>query len=593
MQISRAYIDRVRQAAPIVDIIEEHVRLRRSGGEFVGRCPFHEESTPSFYVNGTKGVFLCRGCGASGDAIGFLTDHLGLGFMEALEQLARRSGLPDPSSARERDRGFDEQAGLLDLLERSTRFYEAQLRDSPEALAYLRTRGVDPGAQERFRIGFAPRDYGSLLRHLKGASPEMLKRAGLALDSDRPGGGLRDWAGNRIIFPIRNTQGRVIGFGGRSLDPRNKRKYLNTPETELFHKNSELYGFYEAAPSIRKSDEAVVVEGYLDVVVPASRGVTNVVSAMGTGLSPVGIQKLARCAQTLTLAFDADEAGRRAAWRAINVAAPLLTDRSAVRITTLPEGTDPDEVVIRDGAPALRELFAKSLPLSRYLVEECSRRNDMDSVEGRARFASDAMQIVATFQTPTLRALMAQAVRERLGPGIPLPEIGPSPGASAQNPAGHSTAATAGRPAAAAQSPPPESSIAPGPRAPQARAPSASRANNPSTPVGLATRVMAIILRDPSAAEHFNPDWLALVNTPEADIQGLRVAIAAARHPTGGLAESLRGTEAEDLAARAAALDENALAIDPYEQLTGIIEFLRVHAERAANVRRIRGASAG
>jgi DNA primase len=583
MAIRQDYIDRVLGATSIVDVVGEYVKLKKvhSGKEFVGLCPFHGESTPSFSVNAEKRVFLCRGCGEKGNAAQFLTKHVGLSFPQAVSRLAERAGLPPPESSRfelEEDRL---KAELIGIVRRAGDLYRQALADSPQAIAYLRKRGVDRETQERFGIGFAPGGGKLLTTMMKDVDPALLRKAGLVYESKYGQGGQVDWMNYRVVFPIRNSSGNTIAFGGRSLSERPNRKYLNSPETLIFKKTSELFGLTDAATSIRKGNSVIVTEGYLDVVVPSGRGVGNIVSAMGTALSQGSIQRLFRMADEVVFCFDGDDAGRSAAMRSLITAAPILTERHSAKFAFLPEGMDPDDFVMQKGPDAFREFVSGALPMSRYIVKEFSAKNDMSSVEGRARFASDSMEVVAQLGSPTLRGLMAQEVAKVVGPDIPLPKL----------PVTNDSPSLAQLSSVPSLSPYSQSSAGGSSRRSE-MASSADSGGRPGSPTGLAVRVMALFLRDPYAGQFFEPDWLQYVDTSPSDIEAIRAAVEIVKEEPeierDALARALSTGPGYDLMERAQRLDEQTLNLNPADQLAGIVQFLERYAERASRLKAVR-----
>src|SRR6185503_7559289 len=337
------FIQTLLSRVDIVDVVDRSVPLKKAGANYQACCPFHSEKTPSFTVSPTKQFYHCFGCGAHGTAIGFLMEYGGKSFPEAVEQLARDAGLTVPrvESADERDRR--EQSGdLAETLQTAARHYRARLKESPEAIAYLKRRGLTGQVAAHFGIGYAPDAWQGLATAFPDYENPALEAAGLVVRGD--GGKRYDRFRDRVMFPIHDTRGRVIGFGGRVLDS-GEPKYLNSPETAVFSKGRELYGLYLARNAICDAGRVLVVEGYMDVVALAQHGIEYAVATLGTSTTPVHAQKLFRLADLVVFCFDGDNAGRKAAWRALENTLPVLTDGKEARFLFLPDGDDPDDFV--------------------------------------------------------------------------------------------------------------------------------------------------------------------------------------------------------------------------------------------------------
>ena len=353
-RIPPSFIDDLLARIDIVDLIGQRIALRKAGKDFQARCPFHDERTPSFTVSPDKQFYHCFGCGAHGTAIGFLMEHDRLAFREAVEELAQRVGLVIPSDGEPIRTGPD-QGPLYQVLEQAAELYRQQLRSHPEAaraVDYLKGRGLTGEIAARYGLGYAPSGWDFLLSRL-GRDPagrQRLLQAGLITDQD---GKSYDRLRERIVFPIRDRRGRVIGFGGRVLGD-GKPKYLNSPETPVFHKGRELYGLYEAQKARRKLERLLVVEGYMDVIALAQFGIDYAVATLGTATTPEHLQLLLRSAPELVFCFDGDRAGRDAAWKALQTALPLATGNQSLRFLFLPEGEDPDTLVRAEGPGGLR-----------------------------------------------------------------------------------------------------------------------------------------------------------------------------------------------------------------------------------------------
>jgi DNA primase len=387
--IPDSFIEELLGRSDIVEIIERRVPLKRAGREFQARCPFHDEKTPSFTVSPQKQFYHCFGCGAHGSAIGFLMNFEGLEFVDAVEDLAHHAGLEVP---REATRAARPSAGLYEILESATVFYQEQLKNSAEAIAYLKKRGLSGEVSKTFGIGFAPPGWDNLIKHLGTDENRMaqLKSAGMLSQGKS---GEFDKFRHRIMFPIHDRRGRVIGFGGRALDEDGP-KYLNSPETELFHKGRELYGLYLARKSQAKLDRILVVEGYMDVVALAQFGFENCVATLGTATTGDQAELLFRAAGEVVYCFDGDRAGRKAAWRALEATLPRLREGRQARFLFLPEGEDPDSMVRKEGAGAFAEQLDNAQALSEFFFEHFTQAVDMGSIDGGARLVELAKPLM-------------------------------------------------------------------------------------------------------------------------------------------------------------------------------------------------------
>ncbi|HRO59781.1 MAG TPA: DNA primase [Burkholderiaceae bacterium] len=418
--IPQGFIQDLLARIDIVDVVGRYVRLRKGGANYLGLCPFHAEKSPSFTVSPTKQFYHCFGCGAHGSAIGFLMEHAGLGYVDAITELARSLGLEVPREAGRGGSAADPRApGLLDLLARADLHYRRRLRDSRRAIDYLKGRGLTGQTAARFAIGYAPDQW----RGLEAAVPDYgdagLVEAGLVVENDGDDGRKRryDRFRDRIMFPIRNPRGQVIGFGGRVLD-RGEPKYLNSPETPVFSKGRELYGLYEGRDAIRRADCVVVVEGYMDVVALAQHGVGNAVATLGTATTPEHVRKLLRLVDRVVFAFDGDAAGRKAGWRALEASLPQAADAKRIEFLFLPSEHDPDSFVREHGVTGFREALADAMPLSELLVRELSERTGLDTPESRARFLAEARPLLQALAAPALRLQLVHRTAEltRLSP---------------------------------------------------------------------------------------------------------------------------------------------------------------------------------
>lgn len=418
--IPQAFVDQLLQRVDIVDLVGQYVPLKKTGINFSGRCPFHSEKSPSFTVAPNKGFYHCFGCGANGNALRFVMEHLGMGFPQAVEMLAGRVGMVVPQAeganrespeAREARRTRRErlQARML----QAARFYQRRLKDSPKAIEYLKGRGIRGETAARFHLGVAPDGWQPLSSAFADYESEELEAVGLVMrkdeSSDDAAAGRRyDRFRNRLMFPILSAEGHVIGFGARAFGDE-KPKYLNSPETELFVKGQGLYGLHEARSHIRAAAEVWVVEGYMDVVALAQEGIGHAVATLGTATTTEQARLLFRQASVVAFVFDGDAAGRRAAARAMEQILPLAKDGLLVRFAFLPEGEDPDSLVRKIGAPALRALVAESPTLSQFFLEHCSEGHAVDTAEGRAAAAAEARRLFALMPPSLLKEQMLDA----------------------------------------------------------------------------------------------------------------------------------------------------------------------------------------
>lgn len=428
-RIPQEFLDQLLSRVDLVEVINARVPLRRAGHDFMACCPFHAEKTPSFSVSPRKQFYYCFGCGVHGTAIGFLMDYERLEFLDAVEELARLSGLEMPQT-----NGGDEGSSraLLEWLAQADHFFRKQLREHParqRAVDYLRQRGLTGQIAGRFGIGYAPPGWENLVRVLReaGATSEQIVAVGLA-SRDEQTSRLRDRFRDRIMFPIRDRRGRTIAFGGRALDQDVTPKYLNSPETILFYKRLELYGLYEARIQDPRLQRLVVVEGYLDVIALAQHGMTNVVATLGTATSSEHMERLFRGVDDLVFCFDGDRAGRAAGWRALEAALPFLRDGRQISFLFLPDGEDPDSLVRREGQAAFEQRLAQATPLADYLFAELRTRADPETLAGRARLAELARPLLEKLPEGHFRDLMearlqqdAKLIRTRLRPPAPSP----------------------------------------------------------------------------------------------------------------------------------------------------------------------------
>jgi DNA primase len=414
--IPKQFIDDLITRIDIVEVIDERVPLKKAGKDYKACCPFHDEKTPSFTVSTDKQFYHCFGCGAHGTAIGFLMEYDHMSFPEAVEELAKRAGLEVPREGRTGPVTNEPQGGadLLELVREASRWFRSQLRDHPtaaEAIEYLKRRGITGEIAKEFEIGLAPDGWDNLLRALgkDAATREALVTAGLAVKKE--GGGAYDRFRARVMFPIHDHRGRIVGFGGRVMD-KGEPKYLNSPETPLFHKGRELYGLYRARDAIKRENRVLVVEGYMDVVALAQFGINNAVATLGTATTREHLERLYRHAPEVVFCFDGDRAGREAAWRALDNALPVLHEGRQASFLFLPEGEDPDTLVRKEGAEAFVARIRNGLSLPDFLFQGLASDVDLGRIDGRARLVELARPYLSKMPQSLLRQLMVEKLGE-------------------------------------------------------------------------------------------------------------------------------------------------------------------------------------
>jgi DNA primase len=411
--IPQNFIAELLSRVDVVEVVGRSVQLKKGGANFMGLCPFHNEKSPSFTVSQSKQFFHCFGCGVHGSAITFLMEHMGLGFVEAIKQLSSEVGMVVPESDKRGPSEEQKQApGILQTLDAVAQFYKNRLKDDPRAIEYLKSRGLSGATAKKFALGYSPEGWRGLEAAVANYAAEEMVSSGLVIESDEPDASGKkkryDRFRDRIMFPIRNPKGQVIGFGGRVLD-RGEPKYLNSPETPVFSKGRELYGLFEGRDAIRSKNYALVVEGYMDVVMLAQHGVENAVATLGTATTPVHIQKLTRIVDRVVFSFDGDNAGRRAAKRALETSLPLVADDKRFDFLFLPSDHDPDSFVRDFGREAFEQYVVKALPLSEFMVQSLSSDLDMSSPEGRAMFQAEARPLLQLM--PAATAIRGQILR--------------------------------------------------------------------------------------------------------------------------------------------------------------------------------------
>ncbi len=411
--IPESFIQELLNRLDIVDVVDRYVPLKKAGANYQACCPFHNEKTPSFTVSPTKQFYHCFGCGAHGTAISFVMEYQGLGFIDAVEDLAKSAGIPVPREASERRRPDEPHgADLVELMQQAMNYYRSQLKNSELAIAYLKKRGLSGEVAARFGIGYAPAGWQNLAAAFPDYQDKHLVQAGLVIEGDE--GKRYDRFRDRIMFPIVNQRMAVIGFGGRVLGA-GEPKYLNSPETPLFEKGKELYGLPQARLAIREKDCVLVVEGYMDVVALAQHGVGYAVATLGTATTPEHVKKLLRQTDNVIFSFDGDAAGRKAAWRALENSLPLVADDKSLKFLFLPQGEDPDSFIRTQGKEAFEKLLEEALPLSQFLVRELSARVDMQTQEGRAHFLQMAKPLFLQIVAPNLSLMLRKRLAELAG----------------------------------------------------------------------------------------------------------------------------------------------------------------------------------
>ena len=413
-RIAQAFIDQVLDRTDIVDVVDRRVKLKKAGKNYSACCPFHQEKTPSFSVNPEKQFYYCFGCGAGGNALGFVMDYERMEFREAIESLAHAAGIEMPPEEAESTTQTDNQKPLYEAMEKATRLYQSMLRQHPtraRGVDYLKQRGVSGEIARDFRIGFAPEGWDNLMSTLDSADEiQHALTSGLLIENDS--GRQYDRFRDRIIFPIVNQRGKVIGMGGRVLGD-GKPKYLNSPETPLFSKSHELYGLHHIRKFAKGLTRIVVVEGYMDVIALAQFGIHYSVATLGTSVGKPHLDLLFRRVDQVIFCFDGDEAGRKAAFRGMEAALPLMEDGRQVKFLFLPEGEDPDSVVRQKGPQHLEHLFDGAAPLETFLFDQMGAGIDLDTMEGKARLSKLAAPYINLIPDGVFKTLLFKALADR------------------------------------------------------------------------------------------------------------------------------------------------------------------------------------
>ena len=410
-RIPEAFVEEVVSRSDIVEVIGARVPLKKKGKEFAACCPFHQEKTPSFYVTPDKQFYHCFGCGAHGNVVGFLMEFDHLDFPTAIEHLAGRLGLEIPREKGDQEK-LDRIGRLRQVTAMASDWFRGNLKQSSEAIEFLKQRGLTGETAARFALGFAPAGNHLEAALRQRARPDELVATGLLIQRDN--GDRYDRFRGRVIFPIRDPRGHVIGFGGRVIGA-GEPKYLNSPETELFHKGYGVYGLYESRQVDQRPDQLIVVEGYMDVVALAQFGIRNAVATLGTSTSDEHLGRLFRMVGEVVFCFDGDRAGRQAAARALETVLPQMIDGRQARFMFLPEGEDPDTLVRREGAEAFEDRITCASPLSEFLFDHAAEGRDLGSIEARERFASQVLSAIGKLPEGVLKSLLLAELSRRTG----------------------------------------------------------------------------------------------------------------------------------------------------------------------------------
>ena len=408
--IPESFIQELLNRIDVVDVIDKRVTLKKAGANYLACCPFHQEKTPSFTVSPSKQFYHCFGCGEHGSAISFLIEYEGLTFVDAITELANSIGLKVPNDAPQKIEKSTEYSNLEEVIKIASIFYQKQLRESPKAINYLKSRGLTGEIAKEFSIGYAPEGWQNLQIPFKKYEDKILVKAGLVVKNEK--GKYYDRFRNRIIFPIYSDKGKVIGFGGRVIDSEGTPKYYNSPETPLFQKSYELYGLLASRKAIREKAYVLVVEGYMDVVGLAQNGIKNVVATLGTATTAFHIKKLMRYTQEIIFCFDGDNAGRAAAWRAMNNSLISVTDAIQLKFLFLPDGHDPDSFVRQNSTKDFELLVKQSTPLTEYIIKYLTKNNDLVTSEKKVKFLNEIKPILKEMNAPKLLLLFKKRISE-------------------------------------------------------------------------------------------------------------------------------------------------------------------------------------
>jgi DNA primase len=595
VSIPQSFIQELVARADVVEIVGRYVQLKKAGANFSGLCPFHSEKSPSFTVSPSKQFYHCFGCGKNGNAIGFLMDHAGMGFVEAVKDLAGQYGMQVPDedlSPQQRARAAEQrekQNTLSSVLEKAGEAYRKHLKEAPRAIDYCKGRGLSGDIARRFGLGYAPQGWRSLASVFANYDDPLLVESGLViLNQDDANDEKRyDRFRDRLMFPIRNVKGECIGFGGRVLGD-DKPKYLNSPETPVFSKGRELYGLFEARTALREKGFVLVTEGYMDVVALAQLGFANAVATLGTACTPEHVQKLFRFTDAVVFSFDGDAAGRRAARKALEGALPLATDVRNVKFLFLPPEHDPDSFIRAHGQEAFAQCIHDAVPLSRFLIDSASEGCDLHTAEGRSLMASHARALWTPLPDGALKRqllgeiaglvqLPAQDLTQLWGPPDPVPARRQAP----QHPAGDASYQSPEAPSSRWRRPQPV-------RRPSGRAMPASRADHAAR----------ILLGHMAAWDLFSAEDHALLCQLPQPHGELFVWLEHELHergaqPWGAIREGLRDHGAEELALRVMA-DPQLATIDDerdaVQELRNLLQRMLIEHLKAQETQEIQAA---
>jgi len=406
--IPESFIQELLNRVDVVEVVDRKVQLKKAGANFVACCPFHKEKTPSFSVSPSKQFYHCFGCGAHGSAISFLIEYDGMTFVEAVNELANTAGLKVPNEQNVGTKEVKNNQKLEQVMQSANIFFQKQLRQSNKAIAYLKERGLTGQIAKEFAIGYAPEGWSNLEKNLTNYDTEDLIKAGLIQKNEQ--GKFYDRFRDRIMFPIINEKGVVIGFGGRVINPEDTPKYYNSPETPLFQKSFELYGLINARKAIRTENYVLVVEGYMDVAALAQHDIRNVVATLGTATTQFHIKKLMRYTQEIVFCFDGDQAGKEAAWRALNNALEALNDNLNLKFLFLPDNHDPDSYVRENSKEAFTKMVDAALPFSEYLIKYLTEKNNLASQEKKVKFLNEVEPILKKINASKLKLLIRKNI---------------------------------------------------------------------------------------------------------------------------------------------------------------------------------------
>ena len=414
--IPESFIQELLNRIDVVDVIDKRVTLKKAGANYLACCPFHQEKTPSFTVSPSKQFYHCFGCGEHGSAISFLIEYDGLTFVDAITELANSIGLKVPNDAPRKIEKSTEYANLEEVIKIASIFYQKQLRESSKAINYLKARGLTGEIAKEFSIGYAPEGWQNLKTPFKKYEDEILVKAGLVVKNEK--GKYYDRFRDRIIFPIYSDKGKIIGFGGRVINSEDTPKYYNSPETPLFQKSYELYGLLASRKQIREKGYVLVVEGYMDVVGLSQSGIKNVVATLGTATTAFHIKKLMRYTQEIIFCFDADDAGRSAAWRAMNNALVSVTDTIQLKFLFLPDGHDPDSFIRENSSEDFKLLAKQATPLTEYIIKYLTKNNDLVTSEKKVKFLNEIKPILKEITAIKLLLLFKKRIAELINLNI-------------------------------------------------------------------------------------------------------------------------------------------------------------------------------